>query len=253
MNEAIKTNPVLEDIQHLTLSEIVKNDFRAAAIFEKYDMDFCCRGKKLISQACEEKGVDQNKIIEELGALNTVPQASANKFDEWEPDFLIDYIINNHHSYVVKMIPVIAQHAEKVSGGHSENHPELLEIKNKFEVVYKDLKQHLLKEEQILFPYIKAMVKANKGESKFEPPYFGTVENPIRMMEAEHEAAGDEMFGIRELSKGYTIPEDACNGYRVFYQELKAFEEDLHAHIHLENNILFPKAKKLEKKLNGNF
>ena len=148
------------------------------------------------------------------------------------------------------MNPVISEHTKKIASVHGRNHPELNEIAQSFSVVYKDLKQHMKKEEEMLFPYIKYLVRAKQQGTKVEPAFFGSVQNPIRMMEAEHTAAGDELFGIRKLSDNYTIPADACNTFMVTYKELKEFEEDLHKHVHLENYILFPKAILLEAELN---
>lgn len=231
-----------------TLSEIVKNNFKAAAVFEKYNLDFCCKGNKFLSKACEEKGINEIEILSELERIKTYQNSSIN-YEEWNLDFLIDYIVNTHHSYVRKMIPVILEHINKVASVHGKNHPELTEIARIYSVVYKDLKQHMMKEEEILFPYIKYLVKTKGNGSKSESPYFGTVRNPISMMELEHQSAGDELFEIRNLSNNYTVPQDACNTFRVTFQELKEFEEDLHKHVHLENSILFPKSIMLEEEL----
>jgi regulator of cell morphogenesis and NO signaling len=234
------------DISELTLAEIVKKNYKAAAVFEKYKLDFCCRGNRPIAAACIDLGVDASEVISELQAIK---EGSASGFspDKWELDFLIDYIMNTHHQYVRGMIPVISAHAEKVALVHGKNHPETREIAKAFSVLYKDLKQHMMKEEEILFPFIKRLVKINGTETKYEVPYFGSVANPIAIMEAEHQSAGDELYGIRSLSNNYTPPEDACSTYQILYRELKDFEEDLHKHIHLENNILFPKAADLER------
>ena len=237
-----------EELTQLTLAEIVQRNFHSAAVFEKYGLDFCCRGNKPVSQACEEKGLNQEEILTELRYLGNKAAGSV-RHDEWGLDFMIDYIINTHHEYVRKMIPVLSAHTEKIATVHGIRHPELIEIAKKFSLVYKELKQHMFKEEQILFPYIKQMVKAAGSRAKFEAPYFGSVTNPIKMMEVEHQNAGDELFGIRDLSNNYAVPEDACNTYRITMLELKEFEEDLHKHVHLENNILFPKSVKLEQEL----
>jgi regulator of cell morphogenesis and NO signaling len=239
----------INNLLELSLSEIVKNDFHAAAVFEKFNLDFCCRGNKTISETCKIKGINSEEVINELQSLQSNNEMFESKYTEWDLSFLIDYIINNHHEYVRRMIPVISMHLDKVASVHGKNHPEMNEVKEKYNVVYKDLKQHMLKEEQILFPYIKQMVKANKEESKSEPPFFGTVKNPITMMKNEHQAAGDEMYDIRNLTNNYNPPEDACSTFKVLLKELKEFEEDLHKHVHLENNILFPKSIILEEEL----
>ncbi len=237
-----------DNLQKLTLSQIVGSNFKAAAVFEKYNLDFCCGGNIPVSEACNKRGLDSTVIFNELQSLgNKNPET--NKFQDWSLDFMIDYIVNNHHAYVTKMIPVLTSHTQKIATVHGKNHPELLEVANNFEKVYKDLKQHMMKEEQILFPFIKQLVNAKRKGGNTEAPYFGTVKNPIRMMEAEHQAAGDEMYEIRNLTDNYFVPDDACATYTVTMQELKEFEEDLHKHVYLENYILFPKSVTLEAEL----
>ncbi|HVO76063.1 MAG TPA: iron-sulfur cluster repair di-iron protein [Ignavibacteriaceae bacterium] len=238
-----------EEYSSLTLSQIVTKNYKAAEVFERYGLDFCCRGNKLISDACSEKGLNKEDIFTELKSLQWKGDTKHFNFNEWDLSILTDYIINKHHVYLKKMIPVIAAHTQKVASVHGENHPETIEIAKHFSVVYKDLKQHMMKEEQMLFPFIKYLAGAEQNNSAVEKPFFGTVKNPVRMMEIEHRNAGDEMFEIRNLSGNYTPPEDACNTYKVCFQELKEFEEDLHQHVHLENNILFPKAVRLEEKM----
>ena len=243
-------NPVKNDeVKERSLSDIVTDNYQAARVFEKYRLDFCCGGKKSLSQACAGKGLSSDVVIAELNELSSHSGGPKFRFDEWELDFLIDYIINNHHLYVRDMIPVVSAHIEKVAAVHGENHPETVETARLFRIIYKDLKQHMLKEEQILFPYIKYMVKTKQNNIPSEAPYFGQVENPIKMMEAEHQAAGNGFEEIRKITNEYSIPEDACNTYKTAYKELREFEEDLHKHVHLENNILFPKSIALEKEL----
>ncbi len=246
-----ENNSVVESdlLFRMTLSEIVNKDFRTAQIFEKYNLDFCCGGNKSLSEVCFEKGLKSEQVLSELQNLEISYKRDSVRFDEWELDFLIDYIINNHHHYIRNITPLVSDLSAKVVAAHSANHPELIKISEIFSSLSKELNQHLMKEEQILFPYIKNLVNVKNNKSKFELPYFSTVANPIKMMEAEHISAGDEMNEIRELSKNYQIPQDACNTFKVFYNELKEFEEDLHKHVYLENNILFPKSIELENKL----
>jgi regulator of cell morphogenesis and NO signaling len=149
------------------------------------------------------------------------------------------------------MIPVISLHSDKVASVHGKNHPETLRIADLFLAVREELEMHMMKEERILFPQIKQIVLNQKENSQYFPPAFGTIQNPIRMMEYEHTSAGDALYQIRELSNNYTHPDDACNTFKALYSELKEFEEDLHKHIHLENNILFPKSITLEAELLG--
>ncbi|MGA7159791.1 MAG: iron-sulfur cluster repair di-iron protein [Bacteroidota bacterium] len=231
------------------LKDIVIEDFHTAAVFEKYALDFCCHGGKTIDEACREKGIEASSVLSELENLNVKSEDSSPRFGDWDSDFLIDYIVKNHHSFVSRMIPVLRTHTQKIASVHGARHPEVIKIADHFNTVANDLQQHMQKEEVVLFPFIKELARAKKaGQNTVRPP-FGTVGNPIRMMEAEHQAAGDEMNAIRKLSNSYTVPEDACTTYRVTYQELHDFEMDLHQHVHLENNILFPKAILLESEL----
>ncbi|RPI17121.1 MAG: iron-sulfur cluster repair di-iron protein [Ignavibacteriae bacterium] len=235
-----------------TIGEVVASNFKTAQVFEKYGLDFCCGGKKTISDACAKNGVDTDKLINELLKLNNNGNGKSNDYASWEPDFLVDYIINNHHSYVVKTLPVIYAHSRKVAGAHGENHPEVIKIAEYFSMIKDELEAHLMKEEKMLFPYIKKLAEIKKKNLDVQYPPFGSVKEPIRVMEAEHENAGTLMSEINTLSRGYNPPEDACTTFRVLYQELKEFEDDLHVHIHLENNILHPKAIELENILNKN-
>ncbi|MFA5404446.1 MAG: iron-sulfur cluster repair di-iron protein [Ignavibacteria bacterium] len=231
-----------------TLAEVVKGNFKTSEIFESYGLDYCCNGRRSIDDACKEKNINPDEILEKISTANKKKNGNGN-FDKLELDSLIDFIVNTHHSYVEKMLPVIDAHSEKVFNAHGKNHPELLEIKNIWLSVSLELANHMMKEERMLFPYIKSLVNAKKNSSEYAYPPFGTVENPINMMEREHANAGDAFYRIKELTNNYSIPEDACATLTVFYKELQEFENDLHSHIHLENNILHPKAIILEKEL----
>jgi len=238
MNDLTKAELIVEDLAEKTLAEIVTDNIRAAVIFEEFGLDFCCKGNRGLSDACADKKIDVQKIVNELTNLSDNSNGTQN-VNDWQLDFLVDYIINNHHQYVRRMIPVISLHSDKVASVHGKNHPETIEIADLFLAVREELENHMMKEERILFPQIKQMVLAEKGNGQYLAPPFGTIQNPIRMMEAEHTSAGDVMYRIRELSSNYSTPEDACNTFKALYSELKEFEEDLHKHIHLENNILF--------------
>lgn len=242
----------MTDINIATLKEIVTEDFRAAAIFEKYSLDFCCRGGKTIEEACIDKDVNKNSVFTEVRDLFRNEEVSADAFIDLPVAELIRHIVITHHTYVRRMVPVLLAHTQKVATVHGPNHPEVVEIARLFAHVAADLQDHMMKEEMILFPYIQTLADVSHGTGTFRQPPFGTVRNPIRMMEAEHQAAGDELYRIRELSRTYTPPADACTTYRVTYQELEEFERDLHQHVHLENNILFPKAFALEDGLLSN-
>ncbi len=234
-----------------TLGQIAAKDLRKAEIFKKYGIDFCCGGKKTVKEACAEKGLDATKIEQELQQADKVLSSRPIPYNEWGLDFLSDYIVNTHHSYVTKTLPELVTYATKVAGVHGQQHPELYKIKSLVDEVNGELSGHMVKEEKVLFPYIKALVLANSNEQIPQAAHFGTVQNPINVMEMEHELVGKNMDEIRTLSKNYLIPEDGCASYSLLYKMLDEFENDLHLHIHLENNILFPKALDLEKENNA--
>ena len=243
-------NEKILNTENMTLAEIVTQNIRSAIVFEEYGLDFCCKGKRPLSEACEDKDIDLQKVLDDLNNLSGSNNGNQNH-DDWQLNFMVDYIMNNHHQYVRRMIPVISLHSDKVASVHGSNHPETLRIADLFLAVREELEMHMMKEERILFPYIKQLHEGKENNESVTPPPFGSIQNPIRMMEAEHENAGDAMNKIRELSSNFSAPEDACNTFKALYSELKEFEEDLHKHIHLENNILFPKSIMLEKELSN--
>ena len=230
-----------------TLGQIVATDLRKAKIFKKYGLDFCCGGKKTVKQACAEKGLDVTTIEQELQQADKMPASRPLPYGDWSLDFLADYIVNTHHSYVNKNLPDIKAYSEKVRKVHGDHHPELIRINQLVQEVFIELTSHMAKEEKVLFPYIKELVASSKNTQPLHAAAFGTVQNPINMMEMEHEMVGKNLEEIRELSNNYLLPEDACASYSLLYRMLDEFEEDLHLHIHLENNILFPKALEMEK------
>ncbi|WP_462219183.1 iron-sulfur cluster repair di-iron protein [Ferruginibacter sp.] len=234
-----------------TLGQIVATDLRKAQIFKKYGLDFCCGGKKTVKQACAEKGLDVTKIEQELQQADKIPLSRPLPYGDWSLDFLSDYIVNTHHSYVNKNLPNIKAFAEKVMKVHGAQHPELVRINQLVQEIYAELTAHMAKEEKVLFPYIKELVAANKNTTPLDAPHFGSVQTPINMMEMEHELVGKNLEEIRILSSNYLLPQDACASYSLLYRLLDEFEEDLHLHIHLENNILFPKALQTEKEMNN--
>lgn len=221
-----------------SLGALAAKDLRKAQIFKKYGLDFCCGGKKTVKQACAEKGLDVTKIEQELQQADKMPATRPLPYDEWSLDFLADYIVNTHHSYVKKVLPDLRSYAAKVARVHGTRHPELLDIHQLVENLSSELSEHLVKEEQLLFPYIKEIVIAKRDIG---------IEDPVRMMETEHEMAGRDLEQIRALSNNFSLPEDACASYSLLYRMLEEFEDDLHIHVHLENNILFPKALQLQK------
>lgn len=228
-----------------TVGQIVRENYRAAEIFEKYGIDFCCAGKKPLETSCSEKGIRKETVIEELLKL---PDSAA---DEITTNFncvsltkLTEHIINTHHKYIEATGPVIIKYLDKVESVHGKHNPELKEINELFKTILGELVMHMRKEELMLFPYIKRLETTGRGSDSFT---FGSIRNPIHLLMSEHESEGDKFKRISELTKQYTPPTHACNTFRVCYAKLQEFEKDLHLHIHLENNILFPKAIEIEE------
>lgn len=228
-----------------TLGEIAAKDLRKVQVFKKYGLDFCCGGKNTIQEACAKKGLDVTKIEKELQQIDSLATLNIKPlpFNDWKLDFLADYIVNTHHSYVTKLLPDLLFYANKVARVHGDRHPELIQINELVVKLNDEMLSHMVKEERVLFPYIKELVQATQQPHQSA---FGTVKNPINMMEMEHEIVGEIFEKIRTLTNDYTLPVDACASYGVLYRLLSEFEDDTHTHIHLENNILFPKAIELE-------
>ena len=228
------------------IGDIVAADFRTAAIFKKYGIDFCCKGGRTIQEACSPKSLDKDQIYSDIENL---PKTDGNSidFNSWPLDLLADYVEKTHHRYVEEKTPVLQQFLDKLCKVHGGAHPELFEIRDLFFASAQDLAAHMKKEELILFPFVKNMVKAKISNEAIQQHHFGTVENPVNMMKHEHTVEGERLRKIADLTNEYTPPADACNTYKVTFAMLQDFENDLHKHIHLENNILFPKAIQLEK------
>jgi regulator of cell morphogenesis and NO signaling len=229
-------------LERSTLGDIVSRDFRAGAILDRYGLDHCCGGARSLAEGCSQRGIS---IVEVLSELEALDHGSRERIED-NPAALVDYIVSRHHAYVRTSLPAIQAHLTKVVAAHGANHPELGVIDATFSTVATELSQHMMKEEQMLFPYIRALAEAVRGGGPPPPDMFGTVQNPIRMMENEHQEAGDGLAAIRDLSGGYEPPDDACGTYRLVFEELNAFERDLQTHVHLEDNVLFPKAVELE-------
>ncbi len=232
-----------------TLGEIVTADHRTAAVFDRFGMDFCCGGRRTLQEACEEQAVDVRALLSALDALPDGAGADKPGFAQMPLDQLIDHIVSRHHAYVRSAIPVLLAHSAKIAAVHGEKSPELRGVADHVAAVAAGMTQHMYKEEEILFPYIRSLVQTERAGRRAAPSPFGTIYNPIRMMEAEHQEAGEELRLIREATAGYTLPDFACATYRACFSELEAFERDLHRHVHLENNILFPAAIELEQRL----
>lgn len=236
--------------QNTTIGEIVTHDFRTAALFSKLGIDFCCRGHRTIEEVSQKKGLDATQLQRELDEILQKTESGSIDFKSWPLDLLADYVEKTHHRYIEDKTPVLLAFLHKLCKVHGERHPELFEINRLFTESAQDLAAHLKKEELILFPFVRKMVNARITGKKFERPQFGTVENPIEMMKHEHDTEGERFREIARLTNHYTAPADGCNTYRTAFLMLEEFEQDLHKHIHLENNILFPNALALEKTFN---
>ena len=235
-----------DSFERTTVGEIVANDFRTARVFEQFGIDFCCGGRQSVADACRTAAADPGILRHALEALPVETADGAADERHWPVDRLVDHIVTTHHAYVRVAMPVIAHHLATLVAAHGERHPELARVAATFSELRHELLPHLMKEERVLFPYIRELAAAGGDRPHASP--FGTVENPIRMMEREHQDAGDEMRVIRELTHEYTPPADGCTTYRVCFAELAQFERDLHRHVHLENNVLFPNAVALERR-----
>ena len=232
-----------------TIGEIVANDFRTAAIFSKYSIDFCCKGHRTLKEVCKKRDINESLLIGELDCSKNNPANQSFDYKSWSLDLLADYIEKIYHRYVAEKIPVLRKSLNELCTPHGEAHPELFEINTLFTESALDLSANMRKEEQILFPFIKKIKEAHTKGLFLESAHFGTLENQIILNKEEHDTVGQRFKKIAALTKNYTPAADTCNTYKVTFAMLKEFERDLHKHIHLENNILFPKALALEKSL----
>jgi regulator of cell morphogenesis and NO signaling len=226
-------------LQNLTVGEIVANDFRTSSLFKKAGIDFCCGGKQSFSDACKEKGIDAIELESDILKIAEEPTNEFMNFKNWDPFFLSEYIVNTHHKFVLKNLPDLVFYTQKIANVHGEHHAELIEVASLFDKINTELLQHLKNEEEVLFPAIKEVVNTNSAIAK------KTIVSEITRMTDEHEFAGGAMDEINRITSGYKVPEDGCNTYRVAFKLLEQFEDDLHTHVHLENNILYPKALEL--------
>ncbi len=229
------------------IREFVADDFRTAAVFSKYKIDFCCRGDRPMTEVCEKKNIELDDIVRDLNKVLSSTTDQSIDYKSWPSDLLADYIQKKHHRYVTEKTPVLRQFLDKLCKVHGGRHPELFEINKLFTESTDELAKHMKDEETILFPYIREMVEAKSIGAGKPASNFSSVKSPIETMLHEHDTEGERFREIARLTNDYTPPADACNTYRVAFQMLDEFEKDLHLHIHLENNILFRDAVELEK------
>lgn len=227
------------------IGQLVSQHHSTVKVFHKNDIDFCCGGKQSLSKACQATEINIDDLIQELNQCIQEEDKSAVNFNAWPLDLLIDYIVKKHHKYVEDNIGIIRELSVKIADVHGDRHPELIEMKEIFFRASGELASHMKKEEIVLFPYIDKLLKLQKAGEKLVSP--GTIKSPISVMHSEHDAEGEYFRQMAQLSNNYTPPPGACTSYQTCFKFLKEFQDDLHMHIHLENNILFPKAIELEE------
>lgn len=230
-----------------TIADLVRESPLRANVFERRRIDYCCNGKRTLEEVCAERGWDPADLRAELDAA---PEAARDKdFDAMPLAELAEHIVERHHAYLRTNLPSIAQKARRVVEAHGGNHAFLADLLQVFQGLSDELSQHMMKEELVLFPLAVRMEEAEKSGAAAPAAPGGSVRNPIRMMEHEHDDAGRALETLRSLTSDFEPPADACNTFRALYAQLEDLERDLHLHIHLENNVLFPRAAELEQRL----
>ena len=241
------TTPALP-LTDRTLGEIVGDDSRAAVVLERFGLDYCCGGHRTLAEAATDSHLPLAPVVDALSALGAPdPDDPGQRWSDL--DALTRHIVERHHKYVREMIPAIDGWLAKLVARHGTRHPELSEVWENFGELARELTSHMAKEETLLFPAIDDLAAARRGGSRAPASPFGTVLHPVRVMEDEHRAAGEWLGRIGKLTANYTPPPDACTTYRLCYGELRRFQADLVQHVHLENNVLFPRALELERQL----
>jgi regulator of cell morphogenesis and NO signaling len=239
--------PTSPSLLKMSLAEIVTDDARTAAVFDRLGLDYCCHGQRSLEDAAAAVGLRPSEVVAALAGLAAVDAPAPRAWPDLRE--LTRHIVERHHAYVRQSRPQISAWLDKLVSRHGARHPELSEVQHTFADLADDLTSHTAKEESVLFPYIDALAHARQAGRPLPAGPFGTVANPIRAMEHDHEDAGELLKRLRELTDNYTPPPDACMTYRLCYQELERFQADLHRHVHLENHVLFPGAIALEDAL----
>jgi regulator of cell morphogenesis and NO signaling len=238
------------DVQQ-TVREVALSIPAATRVFEKLGIDYCCGGGKSLAQACGAANLQVANVVELLRSAEVSAEArQVPATTDWATAPLADLILHikqTHHAYTRDEIARLGPLFDKVCNVHGPNHPELLEIRHDFRALAQELTTHMMKEEYVLFPFVERLEEAVIAGEPVIPAPFGSVNNPVSMMIHEHETAGNLLRNMRSLSEGYTPPAQACTSYKTLYAALSEFERDLHQHIHLENNILFPRAVEMER------
>jgi regulator of cell morphogenesis and NO signaling len=228
------------------VGDIVRRNFRTTSVFQVHHIDYCCGGNRSLEEACQASDISAEELIGKLKKVASQNDPDSEYINSMNAAELTDYIIKRHHAYIKQNLPFIRSNLEKLYKVHGDNHPELFEIKQIFDESANRLVMHMQKEEIMLFPYIKRLIKLSKENAPMPRPAFGSISNPIQVMIQEHQHEGERFELISQITGNYVLPVDACATYEVTYKQLRDFENDLHRHIHLENNIVFPQAIKLE-------
>ncbi len=233
------------------VSDIVRQDYRTASVFNKYDIDFCCGGKWPLGIVCEMRGLDFAVVKNELeNSLRTIQLSNSTRFADWNIDFLTEYIVNIHHQYLKEALPQIKEHLNQFVEDHKSKYPELPDVLKYFNSLYKDILPHLQQEEEIIFPYIRQIAHAYESKESYASLLVRTLRKPVEdVMNHEHETIIKVLLIIRELTNNYTPPENACTSHQVAFSLLRELDYDLVQHVFLENEILFPRAISMEKEL----
>ncbi|MBO0857389.1 MAG: iron-sulfur cluster repair di-iron protein [Chloracidobacterium sp.] len=237
-----------------TVRELAAGALGATRVFESFGIDYCCGGHRTLADACREASLPVEDLTRSLEEAESASQPGAER--DWRHESLAaltEHIIDTHHFGARREIDRLEKLFDKVCSRHGEKHPELFDAQKTFSQLKQDLIPHMLKEEQVLFPYITRLEEAAVEGRAVPPPFFGTVRNPVRMMMTEHDTAGDLLRRLRGITNAYTTPPDGCVSFQTLCQAMAAFEADLHQHIHLENNILFPRAVEAEENSAPNF
>lgn len=229
--------------ENTTVGQLVADHYRTADVLRRYGIDFCCGGKRTLAEACAQRGIEWNALRTELEQALEQNMPPAQNPNAWPPDFLADYIVQVHHRYLRDHLPILLEYTAKIARVHGERHPELKVVEKQVRQLAHELLSHLEKEERILFPYIAELCRSEE----YQKPFFGSAQNPISIMEMEHDTAGEILENLHSLTNDFTPPQDACTTYRITFAKLRELDEDLRQHVHLENNILFPKALALER------
>jgi regulator of cell morphogenesis and NO signaling len=231
------------------LCDIVNDDLRASSVFERFGLDYCCHGHQTLDEAARDRGIPATEVVQALDALGA-PTAESQLPPAWDDlAALATHIVNHHHRYLRTIIPTVTTMLDKLAVRHGERHPELAQVRLTFRQIADELLTHMDKEENLLFPYVVELAEAKTRGGTLPPGPFATALHPIRVMEADHTLVGDLLGQLRRLTGGFAVPPDGCTTYRACYAELARFESDLHRHIHLENNVLFPRTLELERAL----